>query len=179
MKRSRLFILLILVFGFSAAPIWAADQSPAKLPWKKGYLNAGIYLVSLNSSFRLGESNLGAGIELDVEDFLGLDTTDTAFRIDAGWRFGQTLKHKEEFSWFSFDRDGTINFETAVDIPAELQPPQTIGPGEINSVFDFDIYKLKYEYSFILDERIDLNAGLGLYIMPIEFGISGVVDSVG
>jgi hypothetical protein len=74
----------MLVFGFSTAPVWAAGNSPTNLPWKKGYLNAGIYLVSLNSSFRLGESNLGAGIELDVEDFLDLDSTDTAFRIDAG-----------------------------------------------------------------------------------------------
>ena len=31
----------------------------------------------------------------------------------------------------------------------------------------------------MLDDRVDLNAGLGLFIMPIEFGLSGTINGVG
>jgi hypothetical protein len=35
-----------------------------------------------------------------------------------------------------------------------------------------DIYELAYSYSFLQDDRIDLAALIGLYVMPIDFGIN-------
>jgi hypothetical protein len=65
-----------------------------------------------------------------------------------------------------------------IEIPPELGGG-AIGPGTVNSEFNFDIIKLKYEYSFFLDDRLDLNAGLGAFIMPIEFGVQAIVGGVG
>jgi hypothetical protein len=48
----------------------------------------------------------------------------------------------------------------------------------VDTFFDLDVYQLAYSYSFFQDERIDLAAGIGLYVMPIDFGIqvSGLLD---
>jgi hypothetical protein len=139
--------------------------------WARGYLNLGAYFATLDTGFRLGIGNIGLGITLDAEDFLGLDTTNAAFRIDGGYRFGKSRKHKLEASWFQFHRDAEKVLTEDVELPPELGG-ETLPTGiTVNSIFDFDIYKIKYEYSFMLDDRVDLNAGLGVFIMPMEFGI--------
>ena len=178
MKKTILSGFIILVAVIISAPALAEkSKDPRDFHWKRGYLNLGAYIATMNSSFRLSESNLGLGLTLDVEEFLDLDTSDTSFRIDAGYRFGKTRRHKVEFSWFKFHREGIRNFSDPVVLPPELGGG-TIGPGDVNSLFNFDIYKLKYEYSFVFDKRADLNLGLGLYIMPIEVGLSAVINGV-
>ena len=38
---------------------------------------------------------------------------------------------------------------------------------------------MTYSYSYVFDERVDLNIGAGFYVMPIEFGFVGTIDGVG
>jgi hypothetical protein len=49
---------------------------------------------------------------------------------------------------------------------------------EVEAFFDIDIYQLAYSYAFLQDDRVDFAAILGLYVMPIDFGIKveGAVD---
>jgi hypothetical protein len=178
MKKTSFCVVLFVMFLILLGPGFAAEKSVSDLPWKKGYLNLGYFLADLDSGFRIGDDNIGVGVDMDVEKFLGLDTTDRAFRIDAGYRFGKTEKHKMEFSWFKFDREGQKFLGEVVDIPPELGGG-TIGPGDVRATFNFDIIKLKYEYSLILDDRVDLNVGAGLFIMPVEFGLVGIIGGVG
>ena len=150
-----------------------SKKEPYPHPWNKGYLTLGGYVATLDSGVTLGSSG-GLGINVDVEDLLGLDTTGSSFRVAAGYRLGKKRRHKLELSWFRFHREGENTLIEAIPIPPELggEPGDAIGPGVINSLFNFDIYKFKYEYSFVLDERADLNVGVGLFIMPIEFGLT-------
>ena len=76
-----------------------------------------------------------------------------------------------DFSWFGFDRDSTTRIGTEIPLPQELGGGTIPVGTTIDSIFDFDIYKLKYRYSVFLDDRIDLNLGTGLYVMPIEYGV--------
>jgi opacity protein-like surface antigen len=178
MRKIVQSILIVMVAVIISAPALAEkSEDPKDLPWKRGYLSLGAYFATMDSSFSLGESNKGLGIELDVEGFLGLDTSDSSLRIDAGYRFGKTMKHKVDFSWFKFHREGTKFIDEQIEVPPEMGGG-TLGPGDFTTKFNFDIYKIKYEYSFVFDERVDLNVGLGLYIMPIEVGMSAVVNGV-
>ncbi len=180
MKRLSWIVAGMFVFiSFSSGTALARENDPSKLPWERAYIDLGYYIVSLDSSFRLGSGKLGLGVNLDVEKFFGLDTTDSAFRLDAGWRFTKNKRHKLELGWFAFHRDGTTFLNETVELPDGEGGETTLGPGQFDSTFNFDIIKLKYEYSIILDDRLDLNAGAGLYVMPIEFGFTGVVDGVG
>ena len=178
MKKVIRCVLIVMVCVIISAPALAEEgEDPTDYPWKRGYFNIGTYIATMDSAFKIGETNLGIGLTLDVEDFLQLDTSDTSFRIDAGYRFGKTRRHKVEFSWFKFHREGSRYISDQVELPPEVGGG-TIGPGDITSLFNFDIYKLKYEYSFVFDNRADLNLGIGLYVMPIEFGLSAVINGV-
>lgn len=171
-------IIVLLAVIISSPALAAEGKDPKDYPWARGYVNLGYYIARLDSSVRFGGKNLGLGLELDVEEFLNVDTSDTTFRIDAGYRFGKTRRHKLDFNWFRFHRDGTRDIQFTITIP---ETPGgggggTIGPGLFTTTFNFDIYKLQYEYSIVFDERIDLNLGIGLYITPIEVGWSGTIN---
>jgi len=176
-------MLLLGILTFCIPALADEDDDPKSYPWKRGYLNLGYYLAVMDSNFRIGGKNLGIGLEVDVESLLGLNTTDSSFRIDGGYRFGKTQRHKWELSWFGFHRSGSTYIDAEIEIP-DVPPDggggaNSIGPGQFESVFNFDIYKLKYEYSFLYDDRIDVSLGAGLYIMPLEFGFTGVINGVG
>ena len=51
----------------------------------------------------------------------------------------------------------------------------------VSAFFDLDIYELAYSYSFLQDDRVDLAASLGLYVMPIDVGltVTGLIDAQG
>ena len=154
MKATRLFFSVCIVSVILSGPVMATEKDSAKLPWEKGYINLGYYFATLSSSIRLGEGNIGIGVDLNVEDTLGLDNSGGSFRAEGGWRFTKNKRHKLELGWFSFHRSGSKYLDEVFEIPPELGGG-TIGPGTYNSTFDFDIIKAKYEYSFLLDDRVD------------------------
>ena len=177
MKKCCCFIYILSVCIILSGTVFAADKEKSDLPWEKAYLDLGWFFATTDSAFRLGGSNLGAGISLDVEDFLGLDSSNSTFRLDGGWRFTKNMRHKLEFGWFAFHRESSGTIDTPIDIPPELGGG-IIPAGDVTSYFNYDIIKLMYKYSFVLDDRLDLNLGLGLFVMPIEFGVQAVVGGV-
>lgn len=176
-KNRCLLILLLLSGMFLPETVGLVFAEDSDRPWEKAYLNVGWYIANLDSTFRIGESNLGLGIDLDVEDFLGLDSTGSSFRIDGGWRFTQNKRHKLGLSWFAFHRDSIGTISSPIEIPPDLGGG-TIGPGDIEAKFNFDIIRIMYDYSLILDDRVDFNLGFGLFVMPMEFGVKAIVDGV-
>jgi hypothetical protein len=167
-------MLLFLSPVQTSAEEWDLDERP----WEKFGANFGVFISAVDSTLRFGS---GIGLDLDVEDFLGLDTSNFVFRADALWRFTDNRRHRVDFSWFSLNRSG--DRQILEDITVELDGEEILIPAgtKVESFLDLDIYELTYSYSFFQDDRIDLAAGLGLYIMPIDFGLSatGLVDEEG
>ena len=158
--------------------IWAAEPSDEQ-PWEKFSIQAGYFLAAVDSGVRLGT---GIGIDIDVEDLLGLDSTNSVFRIGTLWRFTDNRRHRIDFSWFSLNRDGNRTIDQDITFENENGEQVTIDAGsEVSAFFDLDIYQLTYSYSFLQDDRVDLAGSLGFYIMPINVGltVSGVVDERG
>lgn len=110
---------------------------------------------------------------MDVETLLGLESSTFTFRVDGGYRAGKTGRHRIFGSCFAFNRKGENTLSKDIPIPPELggDPGDVIPIGTtLEGKFDIDIIKLTYRYSIILDDRIDLNVGGGLYIAPITIG---------
>ena len=63
MKKIRYFIWICCALVMLSGPVLAADTDPADLPWKKAYLDLGLFYSVSNTTFRLGEDNIGAGID--------------------------------------------------------------------------------------------------------------------
>lgn len=157
----------------------AEEKAAAEAPWEKFGVNLGLFASATSSGFRIGS---GVGMSVDVEEALDLDSSTLAFRADALWRFTQNRRHRLDFTWFSIHRDGDKVIGQDITIEDPDGNPVVIEAGtQVEGRFDLDIYELAYSYSFFQDERVDLAAGLGLYIMPMEFGLSaaGLVDRSG
>lgn len=138
-------------------------------PWEKFSLKFGYFISTVDSDLSLGS---GVGISVDVEELLGLDTTNSVFRIDGFWRFTDNRRHRLDLTWFSFRRDGSNIVGQDIPIKDEDGNDITIPSGsQVDGKFNLDIYKAGYSYSFIQDDRMDLAFVVGLYVMPIEVGL--------
>lgn len=176
MRGFQVVAAAVVVLSMISSAVAGDEKRDAQIPWEKVGASAGVFLSALDSSVRIGS---GLGVDIDVEEALGLDSTNTVFRADALWRFTENRRHRLDLIWFAFRRDG--NRQILEDIPIEDDDGNviTIPTGTtVDNFFDLDIYQLNYSYSFFQDDRIDLAAGIGVYVMPINFGIkvSGLVE---
>ena len=164
--------LLLLSSQLAVAEEWRLEEKP----WEKFGANFGVFVSTVDSNIRIGS---GIGVDIDVEDLLGLDSTNSVFRTDALWRFSKNRRHRLDFTWFAFRRDGSRRIFDDITIEDDNGDRILIPAGTtVDAYFDLDIFELAYSYSFFQDDRIDLAAGIGVYVMPMDFGISasGLVD---
>jgi len=169
MKKTAIVVNLAVCFCLSywAVPAdayergrpWKSDQ-----PWEKLSVNFGLYLTSFNSDVAIGGS--GAGVVLNLEDLLGLETTTSQYRITAQYRAWR--RHHFHFSFYDISRDAQKIL--AVEIP-ETDPPVVAG-ALVESRLDIKMYQVGYTFSFWNDDRVDLGAGLGFYVMELGAGLS-------
>lgn len=173
MKNIFAVILVAAVFSGTA---FASEADSDFDPWGKFEVSLGMFLSAVNSDVRIGS---GFGLDIDVEDLLGMDATNYVFRVNASWRFTESRRHRLDFLWFSMHRTG--NRDVLQDFEWEDRNGDTIyvnAGTRVVSLFNLDIYKVSYSYSFFQDDRFDIAAKVGLFIMPIEFGLttSGAVE---
>jgi hypothetical protein len=164
-KRKCLYLFVAASLFLFSQPAMAEDTT-----WKKFSLSLGYFIANTDTSVRLGS---GLGVSVDMEDLLGLDSTDSAGRVRAAWRFTDNRRHRLDLQWFGFRRDGSRTIGEDIHYKDKDGNDQVITAGtHVESFFDFDIYQLAYSYSFFQDDRIDLAGSLGLYVMPIDFGFN-------
>ena len=80
MKKITKCVTLFLAGMLFLSTAYAEENNKEQGPWEKAAINFGGFISSNNTAFRLGS---GAGVDLDVEEFLGLDTTNSVFRMAA------------------------------------------------------------------------------------------------
>lgn len=179
MNKISLAISTILLSFILTAPALGKNRDDDTGPWEKFGINIGVFIADADSKVLIGSS---VAFDLDPEKILGLDSTNAIFRIDALWRFSNNRRHRLDLSWFAFRRSGerTLTKDIIIESPEGEQIIINAGT-QVSSTFDFDIYQLKYSYSFFQDNRIDLAASLGTFVMPIDFDIqaSGLADKEG
>jgi len=165
--RHLAMISIILSLSMAA---WASDTPPNTLPWKTAALNAGYFLSAVDSTVRLGS---GLGIDIDVEDALGLEGTSSVFRLGGYWRFSNNKRHRLDLNWFSLNRSADRVILEDIVIENDEGEQITIAAGTaVESVFDLDIFQATYSYSFFQDDRLDLALLAGLYVMPVDVGLT-------
>jgi hypothetical protein len=158
----------------TAALLAAAMAQPALAeetgPWEKASIAVGGMLTSMDGSARVGAA--GAGLEIDLENVLGLETSQSAFRVDALYRFGKSRRHRLDFTWFDLDRDATRTLETEIELDGVTYPVGTT----VQSEFDLAFYNVRYSYSFIQDDRVDFAGSVGFHITDIGLSVSSATQ---
>lgn len=160
------------VLGFVLITVSAAcagQDVPNASPWETFGVRAGYFISAMDTTIRIGA---GLGIDIDAEEALGLEASNSVFRIGAMWRFSRNRRHCMDLSWFSLNRRSGRKVVEDITFENNDGEEVTIPAGtRVDTVFDLDIYSLNYSYSFIQDDRVNLAARIGLYIMPIRIGI--------
>jgi hypothetical protein len=146
---------------------------PEELPWGRGQVYAGGFLPSVDSTVAVGSEEAGAGLELDLEDVFGLDTSETVLRAGGSYRFGASRRHELELDYLSITRSASKTLEQDVTIDGDTYPAGT----EVSTDFDLSIIRLGYGYSYYLNEQVDLGVGFGLYALPISLEFDGIANS--
>jgi len=133
--------------------------------WDKFSLTAGGFFTGLNSEIIVGSEQLGLGVFVNIEDALGMETSDFVFRSDMNYYFGKRNRHGINLGYFGFLRNATKVLESELTIGDNVYPIGT----SVHSKFNYQIIKLEYDYSYFVDKRIRLGASIGFFVMPINF----------
>jgi hypothetical protein len=155
-----LFVVLLPVSSH------AADNTTYNYPWEKFSIQGGAFFASLNDKVTAGTE--GAGVAVDLEQTLGLDTQNQIFRAGALYRIGENRRHRVDLDYLYFNRTATKSIEREIVVDNV-----TLGPGtNVETTFNYQILRAAYSYSFFQDDRMDLAASFGLFVMPIKFKLS-------
>lgn len=148
-----------------------AQETDAEYPkgynWDRFSVSLGGFIAGYNSGITFASKQLGLGVQIDVEDALGLKSSQLAFRGGAVYKFGKTLKHSVALGYFGITRSSKKTLEEELEFGDEVFPIGT----EITSSFDLTILRTKYDYSFFQDDRVSLGASFGLFIMPVNLKV--------
>jgi hypothetical protein len=158
-------VAVALFVAFIPVSSHAADNTTYNLPWEKFNIQAGAFFAALDDKVQLGVG--GAGVLIDVEDTLGMKAHNTVFRVGGDYRFGAERRHRMDLEYFYFNRSSnkTLGKDIVVD-------NVTFAAGtNVDATFNFQILKAAYSYSFFQDDRMDLAASIGLFVMPIKFQV--------
>jgi hypothetical protein len=150
------------------------EAEQQKDPWEKYSIAIGGFISTVNTSIRFGS---GVGLDIDAEELLDVDSSNTVFRVGGLWRFTDTKRHQLDLSWFAYHRSGSATVGNTLEIEDPDGNIIIILPGtEVDTLLNIDIFQLAYSYSFLQDDRLDLAAIFGLFIMPvdIELEVSGL-----
>jgi hypothetical protein len=149
--------LLLLV------PAWAFAQSELD---DRFSISLGAFITDRDTNTQLNSETLGKGTEIDFEEDLGLDSSDTVFRLDGHYRFNQ--KHRLNFSVFDLSRDSSATIQRDIQFGDEIFLIDTV----VNTEFDITIIRLTYTYSFWQRDNGYLGVTLGAHVADSKIGLA-------
>lgn len=136
------------------------------LPWEKGSIMFGGFLAAFDSTLGFGV-NHAAGVTVNAEELFDLDSSLTVWRAQALYRPGESRRHQVDLIYSRYHRDGSTTLSEEIDINGMTIP---VG-AEVETVFNFDIIRGTYSYAFLQDERMRIAVGLGVYAVPLRYGL--------
>ncbi len=128
-------------------------------------IGLGAFFTDRASQTRI-DGETGPGTDVDLESDLGLDKSDTVFRVDGYWRFAE--KHRLDFSAFDLSRSASKQIDTEIVWDDTTYPIST----QVDAKIDLAIYKAAYTWAFFKRGRSFLGATVGLYIADIGASLS-------
>ena len=136
----------------------AAVVSAQQLERERASVSLGLFVADRSTTTRIDAEGGDPGSEVDLEKDLGLDSSNSVFRIDGYYKFND--RHRIDASWFDLSRSSTKTIDREIEWNGTIYPINAT----LNSIFDLNIYKLAYTYSFLRRDKGFMGASAGLYI---------------
>lgn len=168
-----IFVFFVAIKTEARENIHGSKNDSVAYNWERFSVNLGGFLTTFNSDIQLGSRQLGLGININLEDALGLSTSNTVIRGDVEYSFGKKRRSSVSFGYFGFYRSSYKVLESEIEVGSSVFPIGT----EVTSKSDVQIFRTNYTYSYYKDERIKLGVALGVFVMPTNFSISALNSS--
>ncbi|HWM28642.1 MAG TPA: hypothetical protein VNQ14_09300 [Woeseiaceae bacterium] len=149
--------VIILMLSLSQA---AAAQTDPRFS-----VGLGVFFTDRDSQTRI-DGETGTGSDVDLETDLGLEKSDSVFRVDGYWRFAE--KHRFDLSAFDLSRSASRQIDKDITWGDTTYPINT----QLTAELDLAIYKAAYTWLFLKRDRSFLGATVGLYVMDIGTTLS-------
>lgn len=128
-------------------------------------LSLGVFITDRDTEAEL-DGAVNDGTPTNFEKDLGLDSSDTVFRVDGYFKFNE--RHRVDFSWFDLSRTASRQIERDIQWGDTLYTIDT----QVDSDIDLVIYKAAYTYSVINREDGYLGATAGLYVVDTKASLT-------
>ena len=170
---------LAVIFG-----LWLLISAPSlvhaidKNQQKSRIAVGGYTLVNNDATISLTDANVGAGVSIDPEDALGVDSKQTVFRLDGHFRFNNI--HRITYSWYRVSSDGSKVLDEEIEWEDEDGNAIVIPAGaRVDTLLKYDIFKVGYLWSFYHSEKVELSGGAGLHTTRFKVGLQAETTSSG
>lgn len=165
MQRVIVLFVLVLMSVPVSAQLPGQEEDYPVIASRWG-LELGGTAVDLETHAALGFGSI-TGTFVNLEELLGLDTSQQTFRLDGFYRIKP--RHTLDFGYLSLNRTAT----------KDLQEQFSFGGREfelgaaLTSTFDMDLLRVLYEYSFINNGRVNAGLAAGLSTFFIKGQVTG------
>ena len=129
-------------------------------------MSLGLFVTDRGTQLKVTGDVPDSATDVDLENDLGFDTSDSVLRIDGNFRFNQT--HRIDFSAFDLSRSASKQIQRDIEWDGEVYPIDTV----VSAGLDLTIYKLAYTWSFMRWERGFVGASIGAYMADIGTSIA-------
>lgn len=178
--KVKLLLGILLFIAYPISSLLAQEdkmepiEDSLQYKWEQFYVNLGMFLTTIQSDISLIGSESGVGMNINLEDALGLSTNTFVVRGEAAYNFGSKRRSHVRVGYFGLIRNSTKVLESEITIGNEVYPIGT----ELSSGYDLHFILGLYDYAYYQDERVSLALSAGLYILPMNFSIStsNVID---
>jgi len=171
--RNRLLLGLILIAALPLNSMFAqtseniTSRDSLEYKWERFSINLGFFLTTIYSDISLAGTQVGLGVNLNLEDALGLSSSTFVIRSEAAYNFGSRKRSHVRLGYFGLIRNSNKTLESEIEIGNTVFPVGT----ELSSRYDLNIIRTLYDYAYFQDERISLALSTGLYVLPVHFSI--------
>jgi hypothetical protein len=162
----RFSVFVFILFSCELSRLHAQGSDSDSTPWEKGSIQFAGLIATFHSDLTFGIKG-GGNASINAEDRLGLDSSLGVFRADAFYRPGQSRRNQLDFTYASYDRDGSATLSQPLTVGNRTYP---IG-AQVDPVLNFDLIRGTYSYAFVQNERVRLALGLGVYVIPLRYGL--------
>ena len=163
---SRLLFAIILIWGWLVPNNGRADEwiNPGE---ERFHFVGGVFLPAIDTDVRVDNTNIGIGNEINLQDDLGFDDTQTTVYGAGYWRFSP--RHRIGAGYFRFKDDASVTAQRDLEIGDEIYP----AGASLFSEFKFEIFPIHYSYSFIKREKMEFSGTVGLHWYRVNFMVGG------
>lgn len=165
MRRALIVMLLLALAGGVATFAQSGDD----YAWRQErfYVNIGGFLTSVNTEARLDSTYYGKGATLNFEKDLGLDDSQTVYRLDAGWRM--TDRQQLLFTWYEINRDSS----KTLTHDAVWGDYTFLAGSRAKASWDSTFYQVYYRFAFVQAPKGEFGGTVGVSYLDQSAHLEG------